>query len=287
MKNANSGIALLIDGDMALYQACSNAEQEINWGVHWTLHSDPEEAYAIFKNAIEKLCLEVNSRLKLEETPRVYLAFTDSVNWRKDVLETYKSNRKEKRKPLCYYIVRDRVFAEWECLMVPTLEGDDVLGIWATSPHIKGRKIIVSGDKDFKTIPGEFWDYGRKKFYDISEEEANYWHLYQALMGDITDGYQGCPGMGAGTAEEFLKEPFMWFQEEKILKSGPRKGEAVLQWKKRELSEGETLWDAVVSCFIKAGKTAEDALVQAQVARICRSSEWDFKTRKVIPWVPS
>lgn len=286
MKNANSEVALLIDGDMALYQACSIAEQEINWGEFWTLHSDPDEAYKLFEIAIQKLIMDVDAQLKLQEVPRIYLAFTDSENWRKSILPSYKGNRKEKRKPLCYYKVRERVFENYECLMKPTLEGDDVLGIWATSKNIKGRKIIVSGDKDFKTIPGEFWDYGRKKFYEISEEEANYWHLYQTLMGDVTDGYAGCPAMGETSATAFLEEPFVWFQEPKVFKSGPRKGLEVMVWKQRPLEPEESLWDAVVSCFVKAGLTAEDALVQAQVARICRNTEWDPKAQQVIPWKP-
>ncbi len=286
MRNANSEVALLIDGDMALYMATTAAEQEINWGDFWTLHSDPDEAYSLFKINIEKLVMEVSERLELEEDPRVFVAFTDEVNWRKSILETYKGNRKEKRKPLCYYHVRDRVKETYETLQVPTLEGDDILGIWATSKMIKGRKIIVSGDKDFKTIPGEFYDYLRRQFFTISEEEADYWHLYQTLMGDTTDGYGGCPGMGAGTAEAFLKEPWVWHQVEREMKSGPRKGQLVSEWKQRPLEPEETLWDAVVSCFKKAGKDEAYALVQAQVARICRSSEWSFETRKVIPWVP-
>jgi len=28
------------------------------------------------------------------------------------------------------------------------------------------------------------------------------------------------------------------------------------------------------------------ALIQAQVARICRASEYNFETKEVIPWTP-
>jgi hypothetical protein len=47
---------------------------------------------------------------------------------------------------------------------------------------------------------------------------------------------------------------------------------------------GKSYWEAVVAAFEKAKLTEADALVQAQVARICRASDYDFKTKKVKLW---
>jgi DNA polymerase-1 len=42
----------------------------------------------------------------------------------------------------------------------------------------------------------------------------------------------------------------------------------------------------VVAAFESKGLTEEDALVQARVARICRASDYDFKTKEVKLWNP-
>ena len=73
-----------------------------------------------------------------------------------------------------------------------SLEADDVLGILATEPSNEER-IIVSIDKDLYQIPAKISKDG-KTFEEISENEANYWHMMQTLTGDSTDGYSGCPG---------------------------------------------------------------------------------------------
>ena len=134
------------------------------------------------------------------------------------------------------------------------MEADGCIGILAT---IKGsNSIIVSGDKDFKTIPGRFYDFLRNEFYDITQEEADYWHLFQTLIGDTTDNYKGCPGCGAVSAKKLLD------------------------------SEGAT-WETIVEAFEKKGLTESDALVQARVARILRASDYDFETKKPILWSPN
>ncbi len=81
----------------------------------------------------------------------------------------------------------------------PTLEGTTC---WASSPRTpkgpKGEKIIVSLDKDMKTIPG--FHYNQKHpelgIFEVTPKEADEWHLIQTLAGDQTDGYAGCPGIG-------------------------------------------------------------------------------------------
>ena len=114
----------------------------------------------------------------------------------------------------------------------------------------------MSGDKDFKTIPGRFYDFLRNEFYDITQEEADYWHLFQTLIGDTTDNYKGCPGCGAVSAKKLLD------------------------------SEGAT-WETIVGAFEKKGLSESDALVQARVARILRASDYDFETKKPILWSPN
>ena len=73
-------------------------------------------------------------------------------------------------------------------------------------------------------------------------------------MGDATDGYSGCPGIGPKTAE-------------KVLEQGCD-------------------WATVVGCFKAKGLSEEAALIQARVARICHAKDYDFEKKEVILWNP-
>ena len=143
----------------------------------------------------------------------------------------------------------------------PDLEGDDVLGILATSPVIvKGEKVIVSLDKDLKTIPGLICDMREPiTIQEITEEEADYNHMYQTLVGDTADGYPGCPGIGPVSATKLLADVPRTYAD---------------------------MWPAVVKAYEKKGLSEEVALVQAQIARICRRDDYDFKKKEVILWTP-
>lgn len=281
--------ALILDGDYLVFSAMSAAEVETQWCDNvFTLECDHNLAWRNLESAIEA----ITKRYKKWETSKLVMCFTDTTNWRKDVLPTYKMNRKATRKPTGYYAFVERVMAhdQWTSFLRPTLEGDDCMGILATKPSLVGAKTatICSPDKDFKTIPCEFYWMklkGESELLQLSEQEADYWHMYQTIIGDTTDGYAGIKGVGETTAVEFLREPYKYVQVEKVLKSGPRKGQSVFEWKQQE-AEGATLWECMVTLAEKAGMTEEELLVQAQVARICRSSDYDFKTKEAILWKP-
>lgn len=280
-------LVLLVDADFFAYMAASACSRVVEWedGVleQW---ADLNEGERIFENSMATIRAQ---RKEFADAP-IILTWTDKINWRRDIWPDYKRQRGSK--PLAYWNLKARVDANYESFQRPTLEGDDCLGILATAPRLVNAKraVIVSCDKDFNTIPGEFfwWDsYAyRHEYKKISEADADKWHMLQTLMGDATDGYPGLPGMGKDTAKDFLEEPWIAFQEERILKSGPRKGESEWQWKKRPLEPNETLWDGIVSLYEQKGLTEADAIIQAQVARICRAEDFDLKNKCVIPWQP-
>src|SRR5690606_8620985 len=124
----------------------------------------------------------------------------------------------------------------------------------------------------------------------LTQEEADLWHFYQTIKGDTTDGYGGIPGVGDqvdGTPLwEWLQSPTFFYQDVKVMKSGPRKGMEVPFWTKRE-PEGESLWECIVSLANKQGMTEEELIVQAQVARICRVSDFDWESMCPVPWHPN
>lgn len=242
-------ITALIDADVLAYQAAAAAEKPVDWGDGmWTLHCFEDEVVDIFEGKLKALL----EKLKADTS---ILAFTSTDNFRYGVLPTYKSNRSKTRRPMLLQWIKDYAMDKYKGYLKSTLEGDDCLGILSTC-GLHPNPIIGSIDKDFKTIPGKFYDFGRDIWYDISEEEADYWHMYQTLIGDTTDGYKGCPGVGPVAAQKILA------------KEGP-------------------MWPNVVEAFKKAKLGEEFALQQARVARICRASDYDFNKKEVILWNPT
>jgi DNA polymerase-1 len=261
----NPIVTALIDADILAYQAATASEQPIRWDDDlWTLHAFESEAEAKFDAMIDNLIEKVDAK-------NVILAFSDSKNWRKEILPTYKHNRSDVRKPILLKHLREYAKEKYNCYQREGLEGDDCLGILATmkSKVPDSQFIVCSIDKDFKTIPGHHYNFGRDELFAITEHEADKWHMYQTLTGDSTDGYGGCPGVGPKTAE-------------KILQAAIDEG---TPWANRDQLNA-ILWAHVVKAYEKAGLSAEEALVQARVARICRASDYDFANKQVKLWEP-
>lgn len=243
----------ILDADILIYQAALVAEHEHRWDDGcWTYHANEEEGQHALKAAIEELTDTVKANdfaLPLTDPDR---------NWRLDLLPTYKGNRKGTRRPLLRRHLFDWCLSEYgkKAYMRPRLEGDDVAGILLTHPTlIPGEKVLVSIDKDMKTLPGLHYNQGKNLHFDINEDEADWWHMHQTLTGDTTDGYSGCPGIGPKAADKLLDTE-------------------------------EPLWPIVVAAYKKAKLSEAVALQQARVARICRHTDYDYQARKPIPWNP-
>lgn len=280
---------LLIDADVVAYQAASSLEKAVEWAPgHWTWDVN-------FHEVCQRVDEVIEAMQETLEADAVVLCLTDpEANFRLDVLPSYKTHRSTVRKPLVLLPVKEWMVEEREAVMRPGLEGDDVMGILATLPN-RGEQIIVSIDKDMKTIPGL---YVRTKpvvdemgvelvgAFDITEitpEEAEAYHMQQTLSGDVTDGYGGCPGIGDKRAQAIVAGKIGRRSYERVLKSGPRKGQSETRW---EDYECETLWDAVVSQYEAAGLSETVALQQARVARILQANDYDMKKKEVILWTP-
>lgn len=277
----------LLDGDVYCYQAAAAVERTFNWGdgedddsCLYTLHADLDDAKLTLDASIETLKDTIGA-------DRVILALTDKDNWRTAVLPTYKGNRKSVRRPLVLADLRQYARDTYEVWERPGLEGDDILGILATNnAAVPGEKVIVTIDKDLRTIPGVHLNSNKisEGFFEVTREEADTWHILQGIAGDQTDGYTGCPGIGMSKAEEFLAEPYMLVPEEYTISRGKRKGEQGIRWVKAP--ECPSLWEGIVSLYAKAGYNEEYALQQFRVARILRSSDYDFKKKEPILWTP-
>ena len=240
---------LLLDTDILMYRAASSAEEEWDWGDDiWSLWTDLKDAKSAFEHQLTKI------RETLGVNEFICCLSDHSNNFRKQVDPSYKSNRKGTRKPVGYVALCDWVEETFPTQRKPTLEADDVMGILATKPENVGKCIIVSDDKDMKTIPSKLYRPTSDEKLTVSQQEADRNFLMQTLTGDATDSYFGIKGIGPKKAEAIL---------------GPRPH-----------------WGAVEQAYIKAGMTREDAITQARLARILRWEDWDEEKETVKLWTP-
>lgn len=241
---------LLLDGDMIAYRNAFAVQTTYTWSDE--VSSITTDLPAARRNVVIQI-EALKENLKADE---VVIALSDpEANWRKEIYPAYKANRKEKRKPELLSAMRDLLRETYKTWERPTLEADDVLGILSTANigSLRGyRKIIVSDDKDFLTVPG--WLFRKGMLIQVDEVSADRHHLVQTLTGDPVDGYPGCRGIGPQRAKKIL--------------------------------DLEHSWEAVVAAYEAAGSDEETALTMARVARICRASEYNFTERKVKLWQP-
>jgi DNA polymerase-1 len=240
---------LLIDGDLLAYRHAAAAEKETDWGEGMTtLHADAGLAIENMDHDLSLTCE------KLDADEFVVCLSDDNSRFREKLGFDYKAHRKTVRRPMVLPHLRAYLRADfaWAAKWKPGLEADDVMGIMSTNPKLYPtfEKVIVSVDKDMKTIPGLLYD--GKELALITRDAADKWHLQQTLMGDKADGYPGCKGIGPVKAA-------------KIVNDG---------------------WPAVLEAFIKAGHDEAFALTMARLARILRHEDWNYKTQEPILWNP-
>jgi len=239
-------VTLLIDADYIVYKSCAANETEIDWGEDLiTVISNFSEAYGMVKRELNNIATALGC---FDDS---ILFFSDSINFRKSIDPDYKGHRNRK-KPCGYKRVINKLKTEYEVVIMPTLEADDALGIYATKEE---GHIICSPDKDMRQIPGQLYNL-TDEVVTITAEEGRRWHLIQAMSGDQTDGYSGIPGIGIKRAEALLE------------------------------ANGAT-WQTVVDAFAAKDLDESVALQNARLAKILQVTDYDFTNQKPRLWTPS
>lgn len=254
---------VIVDGDVVVYKVAETVadsyeittdedDEFIYRNIGW---ASKQQAKDYVETLIDKICKDCKA-------DSVAICLSDmKANFRKKINPSYKGNRKA-IKPILYNFIRQYLIdSGYRVYIKPSLEADDVIGILATSHIIRGDRVVWSLDKDFKTIPCKFHrakPNGKDESHLITEEEADWWFMYQTLIGDKVDGYAGCKGVGDKTAKKILGEV----------------GEKSL----------DEMWELVKNTFKKMGLTEEDALLNARMARILRVEDYDFKKKEVKLW---
>ena len=202
----------------------------------------------------------IDSRIEYYQTiaddkSDVVMCFTEYPTFRHQIFSDYKANRKNKRKPLALYAMVEQIKQRYESVSYTGLEGDDVLGLLATSKRYS-NPIVVSPDKDMKTVPCTLIASDDMEL--ITKKKADRHWMIQSLTGDSTDNFKGLIGCGPVTADKIL-------------------GDA------KTLPD---MWDKVVEAYEKKKQTFADAILTARLSRILREGDFNYKTKEVELWTP-
>ena len=264
---------LLIDGDLLVHRSTVACEKDVCFEDRYhILWSDETTAWNILEDTLH----ELSEQSSLHEYK---VAFSDPENnFRKHLSpEEYKSERKNTRKPLAYWSVRERVENKYDSMMLPNIEADDLMGLLMTK--YPGEYCIWTLDKDLKQIPGSHLK--DDEVITITEDMGDNFFFYQILAGDAVDGYMGCPGIGDKQANKIVHSNNKIVPVNHTLKSGPRKGQTETRWVEEECSD---MWEIICSYYSREGLTEADALRNARMARILRHGE--YKKGQPVLWTP-
>lgn len=256
----------LIDGDLLCYRVSAIFDEQIDFGEGGSFR------YLDKKAAVKAANSEVNDLADAVSADRVLVCLSDTKeNFRKAIYGRYKSHRPSEKPPLVHTI-REALAVEWPTIIVPRLEADDVMGLLSRTAKLPvpgqpgffdgiKKRVIVSCDKDMRTIPGLLYNPNKADLgiVSVSTAEADRMFFTQTLTGDAVDNYPGCPKIGP-------KSRFV----------------AAIQ----EQDDPDLMWEIVVEAYLSKGLGPEDAVVQARMARILRPGEYNPATATIKLWTP-
>jgi DNA polymerase-1 len=247
---------VLVDGDLLLYRFGFRGERTVTW------EDGVVSKWAVESAAISDLAAFIAGIQSKTHSNQVVVCLSGERCFRYNILSSYKHNRKNHAKPELYQKLKDYIKAHYTCKEYPHLEADDCLGILATY-NMQADTIIASIDKDLQQIPGKHFNWNKdSNFRVITTKEADFFFYLQILVGDSTDGYTGCPKIGAHKAKLILNE----------IPPG-------IDWERRA-------WEAILKAYAAKSLDESFALTQARMARILRASDYDFSTGEVKLWAP-
>jgi len=244
-------MTLLIDTDMLVYSCCCAVEEDFKF------NDDQHVLVSSERDALDCIAMRLEEYQSITgDRGKIIMCLSDYPTFRHEVYGQYKANRIGKRKPLAFKNVVEAVKRYHDVAVYPNLEADDVMSILATE-EIHPTRVIVSGDKDMKSVPCILLRNGDLE--TISEKRANRNWMVQTLCGDRCDNIPGLVGVGPKTAEKIL-------------------------------GDSETLsdmWDKVIGAYEKRKLTYKSALLSARLTRILRHGDYDIYKQQVKLWEPT
>lgn len=189
----------------------------------------------------------------------VILSTDKSREYRSSYYPEYKLSRTQARPP--YYVkIRDHLVKKHKAELITKWEADDEVAL--RYAENLDKYIICSTDKDvLYMIPGDKYDYSKKRFVSVSETEAWKNFFLFVLSGDKADNIPGLKGFGEpefdeegkvktnGKAYKAIKKEIDYLIEH---------NDKIVKWKRGNLcGMHELLYHIVKRILLKNGKTEE------------------------------
>ena len=200
----------LIDADSIVYRVCCAVEDKTIWNemevitgqeteldVEHTINLDT--MYATIDGIIENI-------LFATECKKAMICISDGTkNFRFNNPLGYKENRKDLRKPEGFKEAIDYLVNEHKARLIGNnlIEVDDEVVYLKTKYPDKYMLCAIDKDVLYQT-EGEHYNYVKDEFITVTKEDTIKYLFYQALVGDASDGYKGCKGIGDKKAKELL-----------------------------------------------------------------------------------
>lgn len=241
----------LIDGDSLIYKIGFTFQETIVWNEDdvdtkdkiVSTYADLQSGYKAIDSLVDSIMFKTNC-----DEVEIWLTKSGS-NFRHVVYSDYKHNRKASAKPILYDALFEYLIKHYNANVTVGYEADDmVVYLKTTNPS---DYFLCAIDKDvlYQTV-GNHYNYNKEEFIKVNEKEADRFAYYQCLVGDTTDGYPGCPGIGDKKATKLL-------------------------------DESDDYWKTIVETYKSKGLTEYDAIVQMRLANMHQ-----FNGKIIELWTP-
>ena len=242
----------LIDADSLIYKSGFTFEDKTCWneiemslGIDTTADISLSADLLLAKNAIDAIIQNIMFKTGCDDYE---LWVTGKGNFRYEILDTYKGNRVNVRKPIEYQNLYNYLISRYGAKKADGVEADDMVVYLKTTYPMKYTLCAIDKDVLCQTV-GCHYNYGKDEFITVSEEEAIRFFWFQVLMGDGVDGYKGCKGIGKVKANKILDE-------------------AQENAKQTNVSLNDAYASAVCRTYMEANETKEYLLQTCRVANM-------------------
>lgn len=238
----------LIDGDSLLYKVGFALEDTIDWDC-----DDNHTHYSNFNKQTKSLKELIDAIVKATGCDDYELWITGSGNFRENNPLGYKENRHKLRKPTDFNDLKKWLINNTKCNVANGMEADDMV-VYLKDKYFD-KYILCAIDKDvLYQTEGNHYNYDKNTTIEVSKDEAIWFAYYQTLVGDVTDGYKGCPSIGDARARKLIDGIY----------------------------DEKELWKIVVDTYISKGLTGQEAIYTMQLANMKQ-----YNGKEIVLWLPN
>ena len=238
----------LIDADSLLYKVGFALEDSIDWDC-----DDNHSHYSNLEKQQQSIKDKVNTIVKATGCDSYELWLTGSGNFREDNPLGYKQNRVGIRKPTDFSDLKKWLIDNMNTKVAVGIEADDMVVYLKDNNYDKYILCAIDKDVLYQT-EGNHYNYDKNTTIEVSKDEAIWFAYYQTLVGDVTDGYKGCPSIGDARARKLIDDIY----------------------------DEKELWKIVVDTYISKGLTEQEAIYTMQLANMKQ-----YNGKEIVLWLPN